>query len=73
MQDAAGQDFRLLKFAKTLLTPELKVEARASSRRRTVAATSLEAEEDGIGLLARLGGFEGVERRKCLKINARVS
>jgi biopolymer transport protein ExbB/TolQ len=22
--------------------------------------------------LARLGGFEGVERRKCLKINARV-
>jgi hypothetical protein len=24
-------------------------------------------------LLARLGGFEGVERGKCLKINARVS
>jgi glucose uptake protein len=23
-------------------------------------------------LLARLGGFEGVERRKCLRINARV-
>ena len=25
-----------------------------------------------LGRLARLGGFEGVERRKCLKINARV-
>jgi hypothetical protein len=33
-----------LKLAKTLLTRELKPESRASSRRRTVAATSLKTE-----------------------------
>jgi hypothetical protein len=28
--------------------------------------------QDCIRELTRLGGFEGVERRKCLRINARV-
>jgi hypothetical protein len=38
----------------TLLTHELKPESRASSRRRTVAATSLKAEEEGIAFAEQL-------------------
>lgn len=48
MQDAAGQDFRLSKFTKTLLTLKLEAKARTSSSRRTVAATSLKAVEEGM-------------------------
>jgi hypothetical protein len=41
-----------LKFAKALLIRELKTEARASSQRRAVAATSLKAGEEGIAFAA---------------------
>jgi hypothetical protein len=63
MQDAAGQDFRLFKFAKTLLTLKLEAKARASSSRRTVATTSLKAGEEGVAFAGQLvGGWSLVNR-----------